>query len=280
VSTAQIDNVTYVMSSVTNLVHSGSYYSFFSVQDTPAGSVLQPLAVIQAPGMPDNPAGNGHIDVELQKHPITHQLLAYLANWDTGLEIYDVSDWKMPTQIGHWADGKNGSLHEAKPMTQLWDGKLYLVAGQEVGEPVDLPSSWTYVLDITDPAHPKEVSRWTLPVKVKWDGKVDGGLEFSAHYLEVVNRTMFVANYHGGLWAVDLSNLTHPQAVGIFVPYLVTPKPAKGCPCGPSIEDALAWPDGVLTTWDNSNGVYQLRFDDKMPTLPAPAWSGAPATTG
>lgn len=270
VSVAEIDNVTYVMSSVVNLVHSASYYHFFTVVDTPAGAQLQSLAIIQCPGMPDNPAGNGHIDVELQKHPLTHQLLAYLSNWDTGLEIYDVSDWSMPTQIGHWADGKNGSMHEAHPLSELWNGKLYLVAGQEIGEPTDRPSSWIYVLDITDPAQPKEVSRWTLPTKVKWDG----GLQFSGHYLEVYNRTMLVANYHGGLWAVSLQDPAKPETVGIFVPYLVTPKPAQGCPCGPSIEDVVAWPDGVLTTWDNSNGVYQLRFDDLMPTFPAPVWQG------
>jgi hypothetical protein len=275
VSVASIDNVTYVMSSVTNLVHSASYYHFFQVVDTPAGSQLQSLAVIQCPGMPKDPTGNGHIDVELQRHPVTKKLLAYLSNWDTGLEIYDVSDWTMPTQIGHWADGTNGSLHEAHPLPVLWEGKHYTVAGQEIGEPVDRPSSWIYVLDTTDPAHPKEVARWTLPVKVKWDG----GLQFSGHYLEVYNRTMFVANYHGGLWAVDLHNVTQPAATGIFVPYLITPKPAKGCPCGPSIEDVVAWPDGTLTTWDNSNGVYTLRFDDAMATLPAPAWSGGEIKT-
>lgn len=267
VTSDTIDGVTFATSSVTNLMHDASYYSFFQVVDTPAGGVLQPLSVIQAPGM-RGLDGNGHIDVELAKHPVTGQLLAYLANWNDGVAIFDLSIPQAPVQIGHWADADAGSLHETLPMNELWDGKHYTLAGQEVGEPVDLPSGWVYVLDTTDPANPVEVGRWTLPVKPKWDG----GLQFSTHYVEVVNRTMFVANYHGGLWAVDLSNVAQPLAIGLFVPDRASPTPHENCPCEPSIEDVVAFEDGTLTVWDAAGGVYALSFDASDPAPAAPAW--------
>ncbi len=267
VSSALIDGTLYAMSSVTNLVHEASYYSFFEIVGTPTGgAVLEPLSTIEAPGVA-SPALNGHVDVEMQKHPITGQVLAYLANWDEGLAVYDMTNPRVPMPVSTWKDGTRGAIHETMPFDVLWNGTHYTLIGQEVGEPVDLPSGIVYILDTTDPANPVEVGRWTLPMKPKWDG----GLQFSTHYLEVVNRTMFVTNYHGGLWAVDISDPSQPGAVGLFVPDRAPPKPhpRQG---GPVVADVLAWEDGILTVWDGSGGIYQLRFDDSNPAPKPEPW--------
>jgi hypothetical protein len=272
-----IDGHVYATSSVTNLQHESSYYSFFEVQDTPAGSKLVPQSVLEVPGHPGPTALNGHIDVYLAKHPLTHQVLAYLANWD-GMYIYDMTDMRVPKQLAEWHDGTAGSLHTTLPLPGLRDGKHYVIAGQEVGEPKDLPSGWVYILDDTDPAHPKEVSRWTLPIKVPWRGANNsgGGLSFSPHYIAVQNDTMFVTNYHGGLWAVDITDLAHPGAIGLFVDDKVSPQPYGGKPNGPSNEDVLVDPDtGIITTWGNGSGVYQLTFDAAHPMPKPVAWQDA-----
>lgn len=263
-----IDGVLYATASVTNLVHEGSYYTIFEIVEEGGVGKLVPRHVIRTPGIA-TPALNGHVDVFLHKHPHTDQVLAYLANWD-GMYVYDISTPGAAIEVGVWKDGDAGSVHTTYPFPFLVDDKQYLLVAQEVGEPVDLPTGWTYILDVTDPATPTEVGRWTLPVKPKWD---NGGLQFSPHYVSVLNETMFVSNYHGGLWAVDISDMTKPQASGIFVPGFESPSPWNGDGHGPSVGDVIVdYDTGILTTWDSAGGVYQLTFDQDMPTVLAPVW--------
>ena len=276
VGSQMIDGTVYVTSSVTNLVHSGSYYSIFTIE----ADQLVPYTVIQTPGIVGPFDLNGHTDVFLQTHPVTGQMLAYLSNWD-GMYIYDVST-PAAVEVARWYDV--GSVHTTYPLPFLVDDKQYLLVGQEVGEPVDLPTGWVYILDVTDPATPTEIGRWTMPVKVPWADfdDEDTGLTFSPHYVAVLNRTMLVSNYHGGLWAVDITDMTAPAAIGLFVPENMSPANFGGAESyGPTIEDVIVDPvTGVLTTWDNAGGVYQLRFDATMPKVPAPRWPGSEPASG
>lgn len=267
-----------VTSSVTNLVHEASYYGFFRVTDTPTGSVLEPYSQIRTPGvvtpMESNLMGvqpwlNGHLDVWVHEHPVTDQVVAYLANWD-GVYVYDLTNPLVPMELGFWRDGDEMSVHTTYPFPYLVDGKQYLVVGQEVYEQEDRPTGWIYILDVTDPGEPFEVSRWTLPEKPSWD---DGGLQFSTHYVRVYNDTMFVAVNHAGLWAVDITNITAPLAYGMFVPEWPSPAPFGNH--GPHVGDVDVDPTtGVITTWDGPSGVYQLRFHPDVPAPRAPAWEG------
>lgn len=269
VGSQMIDGVLYATSSVTNLVHEGSYYSIFEISTVNGVSKLVPRHEIRTPGIPPPTALNGHTDVFLHKHPITGATLAYLANWDA-MYVYDISVPGTALEVSVWKDGNRGSVHTTFPFPYLVDDKQYLIVGQEVGEPVDLPSGYVYILDVTDPANPTEMGRWTLPVKPKWD---NGGLMFSPHYVSVLNDTMFVSNYHGGLWAVNIGDMTKPQASGIFVPPYDSPNPWREGSYGPGLEDVIIdYTNGVLTTWDYSGGVYQLKFNQLMPTVLAPVW--------
>jgi hypothetical protein len=138
------------------------------------------------------------------------------------------------------------------------------------GRPVNRPTGWVIVLDTTDPAQPQEAGRWTLPVDVVWEGR----LMFSTHYLTVVDRTMFVSMYHGGLWAADLTTLPEPLTVGVLIPANVPPIPVPGARAGwaPETLDVLAQPDGSLAVFDASSGVYTVRFDASRPAPPPPPW--------
>ena len=265
VGSQMIDGTLYATSSVTNLAHHGSYYTIFEITQ----NKLVPYTVIRTPGNPSPTNLNGHTDVYLHKHPVTGQTLAYLANWD-GMYVYDIS-LPAPVELAAWYDA--GSVHTTYPFPTMIDDKAYLMVGQEVGEPSELPSGWVYILDVTDPARPTEVGRWTLPVKPKWD---NGGLMFSPHYVAILNHTLFVSNYHGGLWAVDISDMTQPLAYGIFVPDRDSPMPFGGNNYGPTIEDVIVDQEtGLITTWDNAGGVYVLRFDESVDVPRAPAWPTA-----
>lgn len=274
----KIDGDVIITGSVTNLAHEASYYQFFRVADGPVGSILEPYSQIRVPGTPTatetDPGGpspwlNGHVDVWLHEHPVTGQVLAYLANWDE-MYIYDISIPQAPLELSSWFDGQHRSIHTTFPFPELIDDRQYLIVGQEVSERADRPTGWMFIVDITDPENPEEVSRWTLPVKPRWD---HGGLQFSTHYARVLDDMMFVSVNHAGLWAVNISDIENPRSQGVFVPDRPSPAPFGGGDHAPHIGDvAVDLESGVITTWDGPAGVYQLRFDPSMPAPFAPDW--------
>jgi len=272
VGSHEVGGTTFATASVTNLVHEASYYQLFEVVDTLEGSAFAPHTTIKTPGV-YSPDLNGHTDVWVHEHPETGQTLAYLANWD-GVYVYDVSTPGAPVELGSWSDEGEASMHTTFPLPQTRDGKQYLVAGQEVGEPDDRPTGWIYLLDVTDPANPQEVSRWTLPEDPRWD---QGGLQFSTHYVDVLDDTLLVTVNHAGLWAVNISDIEEPRAEGMYVPDDPSPAPWGGGDHGPSVGDvAVDRETGVVTAWDRAGGVHQVTYDDAMPSPAAPPWEGAP----
>ena len=114
VSTATIDGTTYVVSSITNLVHHASYFHFYEVVDTPAGSILQHLSLMDAGLVGDvTQPLNGHIDAEIAKHPVTGQTVVYLSDWGGGLAVLDFSVPQAPLPLGTWKDAlpDGGAVH-------------------------------------------------------------------------------------------------------------------------------------------------------------------------
>jgi hypothetical protein len=282
-------NRTVIASSITNLVHAASYFQFFTLSETPLGTKLKLEGVYQAPPSlaTEVPVINGHVDASFMTHPVTGQDLAYLANWDAGLVILDVTNMAAPQELsrfseftgglGYMAGVETGNLHETLPLPGLWDGRHYVLAGQEIlSHPPDHPTGWVWILDDTDPTAPELVGRWTLPVDVEWDES----LQFSTHYVAVVDRTLFVSLYHGGVWAVDLSTpelMADPPSIGVFIPDRVTPAPYRTGPShgvvgAPTVLDVLAYPDGTLVVFDAVSGAYTLRFDAANPAPAPPTW--------
>ena len=280
----ELEGSTLVIAAVVNLVAATSNFWFFEVGEQ--GLVLLSQYVERA-DTAGAPLINGHNDAVVQKHPITGQPLAYLANWHQGVTLLDMTDPRLPVRVSNWnnspgfanadlvQDG-SGNVHEAIPIPGTWGGKHYMVVGQEIlDHPGGTPSGLVYVIDTTDPAAPKEVARWTLPVDVVWDS---GGV-FSPHYVSIHDSTVFVAHYHAGVWAIDLSGLLdgsvdeadrHPPAIGVYLPTNVSPQPP---PDGsydwtPTIMDANSLGNGDLVIWDCTSGIYVVTFDDSQPAPP------------
>lgn len=222
--------------------------------------------------------GNLH-DGYLHKHPITGKNLAYLAYGSTTLVILDITDPRNPVFLSRWADwAKTGPaapnipfVHEALPIDGTWDGRHYTFIGEECGaRRPQSPTCLVVALDTTDPAKPSYVGVWTLPLDPIWTA----GAQYSPHYLGVVNRTLFITNYHGGLWAVDVSTpeaLAQMPNIGVFMPANPSPKPiGRSAPYDftPVVLDVNPLSDGNMVVYDGFTGLYVVRFDA---TNPAPA---------
>jgi hypothetical protein len=295
VSTAIIGGVTYVGASITNLVHQASYYQFYQITDTPAGAQLEQLGFVDAGQYGNNPEQgangvalvNGHVDAEITEHPVTHKPVVYLSDWDGGLIILDFSNPRLPVQLGSWKDtgADAGQVHSTRSIPGVHNGRHYVLVGQEfTSHPSNRPSGWVYILDDTDPAHPTEVGRWTLPVdtQAKW-----GNVElFSTHYFRELNGTVFVAMYHGGVWAFKLDydhpdSMQEPKTVGVFVPDKGPQngrKPTGGYDYAPFVLDVFPYPGNDLVIYDGLSGVYSVHYDPSK-DMPSPEpWPAAGKT--
>ena len=68
-------------------------------------------------------------DVEIQDDPKTGTPTAYLAYWDLGLQVLDLSDPANISQVGQF---DMGSCHFATPAPDLVEGKRVCIASQEI----------------------------------------------------------------------------------------------------------------------------------------------------
>lgn len=278
-----------------------NYYAFLEVADTPAGAKLELLSTYQY-GRTDLDEAQDHTeygaphDGYVQEHPVTGRALAYLAYGATGLVIVDVEDPTQPKLVSLWddwgriQDGFDPSgasafpfLHSVLPTETTWDGRHVTFVGEEcLTHPKNTPTCLVLSFDTTDPADPQWLGAWTLPVDVPWEKQ----LEYSVHYMDVVDRTLFVTLYHGGLWAVDVSTdeaLEEMPSIGAFLPAEVSPKPPGDIERGvildniisgyalehtPIVLDVTHRSDGTMIVHDTTSGQYTVRFD---PTRPMPS---------
>jgi len=289
----EVDDTYHILASTTNLEHQASYFTFFGIESTPAGGQLVQQAEYTAQQPADSwqgdqpPLTNGHIDGWIQQHPVTNATVAYLANWNGGMHVVELSDTGVE-RLAIWnnyddtaGDQMTGQVHGTYPLETTWDGKHYTFAGQEVtNRPAERPSGEVIMFDTTDPANPEPVARWTLPDDVSYNS-----LMFSTHYFTVVDQTLFVSNYHGGVWAVDASPEAGPElpTEGVFVPDRTSPQPPDrnrtSFDWTPTVLDVLALPSGDLVLWDATSGIYTVGFDESV-DVPSPdpwtadAWIG------
>ncbi len=277
VSDTIIDGTSWIIGSTTNLVHSTSYFRFYNVLDTPAGPLLTEAGSYDSQYPSQNLGGvtsaliNGHVDAAIQKHPVTDQLIAYLANWNGGMIVLDVIAPGVLVPLTEWRGF--GALHEAYPQEQLIGDKHITIVGQELGgRPSDDRSSgYIALLDTTDPANPAPVAWWTIPMDLEWQDV--GFLGFSTHYPELHDNVLFVSHYHGGVWAADASPENWPAlpTIGAFVPDRAPPTAPFAAGVAPEVLDVEALSDGTLVIPDAYSGVYTVRFDKNMdlPRVPA-----------
>lgn len=284
-----LDGRTWVAASVHNAQQGLGNYNFYEILQTAAGPRLNLMSVWTmtfGTDVSEFTRELGHDDAWIVKHPKTGQTLVWIAHWHSGVFILDLSDPRNPEQIGHWTDydpskpaGDSGQIHSLFVIPELWEGRHFTLAGPEhPAKPGSFPTGIVWVLETTDPTRPFPVGAWTFPHDVEWSGR----LQYSLHYMSVVNRTAFVSAYHAGVWALDVAPVlnnafTLLPSVGVYFPDRESPKPPETpFRWTPTVEEALAMPDGTLVTFDSNSGLYTFRFDASRPMTPPVPWPISP----
>ncbi|WP_459192899.1 LVIVD repeat-containing protein [Halosimplex sp. J119] len=165
---------------------------------------------------------------------------AYLANWDAGTWILDVSDPENPEHVGHATDYSaeqladldrskiseysmepEGNDHYVQPSD---DDDLLAVGGEswdleydsiETDEPdeEDLGGPSGIVLwDISDPANPESLSEIEPPMPPEDEtGNRRGGYYTTSHNFEIAGDYLYSSWYRGGVKVHDISDPENPE---------------------------------------------------------------------
>ncbi|NIV53370.1 MAG: hypothetical protein GWN53_16100 [Gammaproteobacteria bacterium] len=191
-------------------------------------------------GIFGGPFASAH-DLFVQEHPDTGKYLAYVAYWDAGLRIYDVSDPLVAVEIGAFdvdpapADPEElpCCVHYAQPTPS---GE-YVLIEEEVGVgdtgDVRILSAAGCDGNPTSTCQLQLISSWQPPQgharqAPSYEAFVDtGALNFGwlqrfftwdVHNLDVRENEFLAASYSAGIRVVDISDKTNPTEVAFFIP--------------------------------------------------------------
>lgn len=151
-------------------------------------------------------------------------MTAYVAYWDLGAVVLDISDPTDITFIGRteYPLTSDGDTHSAVPNE---DDSL-LATTDEDFSPVDLPTkipgdTWGFarLWDVSDPSDPVHLSNVTTPHSLT--NKTNAF--YSAHNPEFVGSKLYVSWYSDGLRIFDVSDPTRPREIGFY-----REKPSRG----------------------------------------------------
>jgi hypothetical protein len=155
--------------------------------------------------------------------PSTDGQTAYLAYWDLGAVILDISDPSNVTYVGRtvYPADSDGDTHSAvaNPAGTLLattDEDFSPIAGTHVpGDTWGFARLWS----LADPADPTHLSDVTTPHSLT---NSVGGI-FSVHNPQFVGSKLYLSWYSDGVRIFDVSNPTTPQEVGFY-----RPRPHRG----------------------------------------------------
>lgn len=253
--------------------------SYYAIEETPAaprtpvkaGTWVPPDAAALAgrtAAQPDpgSPLGTliGTVTV-LQPHDMTAQLdpLTDAPVLAAAYEVYgaillDITDPLRPTPLGTWkGEGAEhfDRIHTAAVYER--DGRRIVLA---VTEPFGLGVGAVFVVDMTEPAAPELLAEWNPPD----DAPSHGGL-FSTHNFQLVEDTLVMAHFHGGLWAFDLSSLERVEPTGLFHAMATAHDEGTASLTGaPSFWDVVVV-DGYVLASDMPSGLVVLTHPSLAP---------------
>jgi hypothetical protein len=127
------------------------------------------------------------------------------ADRKNGIVICTLDDPLHPKPVAEFTEGVTAGVHSAFIFTQPKYGTHVYLTNDGTGA--------LHIVDITDPAHPKEVARWKTP-------RADFGR--SLHDIDVQDGLVYASWWHDGMVILDVGNgvkggsPSHPQLVSQF----------------------------------------------------------------
>lgn len=145
------------------------------------------------------------------------RILLYVAYWDAGVRIVDVTDLSQPKEVAAYRDfapSRIVQMHDVRTFPAPVAGKHVMVAAPEI---VTAPETGqvTFV-DVTDPAHPAKLGWWHLPGNLT----VDKPFDFSPHVFDTDSQgRVVIGHYHAGVWLIDAHDPADPVTLGFYLPH-------------------------------------------------------------
>ena len=216
--------------------------------------------------------GSGR-DPRIYAHSVRASLdgkVAYVAYWDAGVIILDISDLRNPRYLGRTTFGSDdeGNAHSA---TMARGGRVLIQADEVVplggdgaadGAPSAAgPSSeWGSLRfwDVANPATPIQVGAFATPrARGSRVAAADAGW-YTVHQTAVLGDRLYASWYSDGVRVLDISDPTHPRETGFFIPGVAAGVEGSEREDRPFVWGIYAREDLILAT-DHQRGLYVLR---------------------
>jgi hypothetical protein len=129
-----------------------------------------------------------------------------------GLALYDIADPRQPREITYYP---MGGLSEGGTGVHRFQmdcpRKLIYASGSADG----FRGNFTLIIDIADPARPREVGRWWVPGQHVAAGEKPAwpGTSFRTHHPLRLGERLYVSLWDGGFAIVDISDPARPRTV-------------------------------------------------------------------
>jgi hypothetical protein len=139
-----------------------------------------------------------------------------------GLGIYDVSTPSRPKLIHKWRTGGSG-VHRFD-----FDGRYAYISPTADG----YVGNFVMILDLKDPANPREAGRWWIPGQ-----HTAGGEEYPwndyvkprCHHPLRMGDRLYVSYWHHGFFILDIADLARPRLVSAMNSSPAHPHPTHTC---------------------------------------------------
>jgi hypothetical protein len=206
---------------------------------------------------------NGTFRVNFTHSVITAGGRAYVSYWDLGTVILDVRDPARPRFVGRtvFRANEEGNAHSA----WLADGGRVLIQNDEDFDPSPDPNgvvetAWGYprYFDISDPAHPRRLTRFELPSTRQFPPPDDGF--YTVHDPKVRAGVNYMSWYAEGVLALDLRRGDRPRFLAQFRP-TAAPDPQGLFPARTIVWGVFPY-RGLVLASDINSGLWVLRLRD------------------